>query len=50
MADIKRVHGRQRKLAREYERQAEDYASCRFVEQFGSQMVHPKAKRVQSNT
>lgn len=33
---------------REYERQAEDYASCRFVEQFGSQMVHPKAKRVQS--
>lgn len=33
---------------REYERQAEDYSSCRFVEQFGSQMVHPKAKRVQS--
>lgn len=33
---------------REYQRQAEDYASCRFVEQFGSQMVHPKAKRVQS--
>jgi hypothetical protein len=33
---------------REYQRQAEDYASCRFVEQFGSQMVHSKAKRVQS--
>lgn len=33
---------------REYEQQAKDYASCRFVEQFGSQMVHPKAKRVQS--
>ncbi len=33
---------------RKYERQSEDYASCRFVEQFGSQMVHPKAKRVQS--
>ncbi|ENW08443.1 hypothetical protein [Acinetobacter beijerinckii] len=33
---------------REYQRKAEDYASCRFVEQFGSQMVHPKAKRVQS--
>lgn len=33
---------------REYERQAENYASCRFVEQFGSQMTHPKAKRVQS--
>ena len=33
---------------REYQQQAENYASCRFVEQFGSQMVHPKAKRVQS--
>ncbi|WP_109439491.1 hypothetical protein [Acinetobacter haemolyticus] len=33
---------------REYERQSKNYASCRFVAQFGSQMTHPKAKRVQS--
>lgn len=33
---------------RDYQQRAEPYASCRFVEQFGSQMVNAKAKRVQS--
>lgn len=32
----------------DYQQRAEPYASCRFVEQFGSQMVNAKAKRVQS--
>ncbi|MFV5264902.1 hypothetical protein ACMUMS_15265 [Acinetobacter courvalinii] len=31
----------------DYQQRAEPYASCRFVEQFGSQMVNAKAKRVQ---
>lgn len=32
---------------REYEQHAKHYASCRFVEQFGSQIVNAKAKQVQ---
>lgn len=31
-----------------YEQHARNYASCRFIQQFGSQMIHEKAKRVQS--
>lgn len=30
-----------------YQQHAQNYASCRFVEQFGHQLSHPKAKRVQ---
>ena len=32
---------------REYEQHAKHYSSCRFVEQFGSQIVNAKAKQVQ---
>ncbi len=32
----------------EYQMHAKKYASCKFIEQLGSQMMHPKAKRVQS--
>ncbi len=32
----------------EYQTRAEEYASCKFVEQLGSQLTHPKAKHVQS--
>ncbi|MBJ9954680.1 MULTISPECIES: hypothetical protein [unclassified Acinetobacter] len=32
----------------EYQARAKKYASCKFIEQLGSQMTHPKAKRVQS--
>lgn len=32
----------------EYQMRAEEYASCKFVEQLGSQLTHPKAKHVQS--
>jgi len=32
----------------EYQARAKKYASCKFIEQLGSQMVHAKAKRVQS--
>ena len=33
---------------RDYQKQAENYASCKFVAQLGSQVTHMKAKRVQS--
>ena len=33
---------------RHYEQHARHYASCRFIQQFGSQTIHEKAKRVQS--
>ena len=33
---------------RHYEQHARHYASCKFIEQFGSQTIHEKAKRVQS--
>ncbi|ENU22289.1 hypothetical protein F993_03182 [Acinetobacter proteolyticus] len=33
---------------RDYQKQAENYASCKFVAQLGSQVTHIKAKRVQS--
>ena len=32
----------------EYQTRAEEYASCKFVEQLGSPLTHPKAKHVQS--
>ncbi|MRT37377.1 hypothetical protein GJV03_09405 [Acinetobacter sp. RIT698] len=32
----------------EYQARAKKYASCKFIEQLGSQIMHPKAKRVQS--
>ncbi|ENX31859.1 hypothetical protein F889_03749 [Acinetobacter colistiniresistens] len=36
------------KWVQDYQRQAEHYASCRFVAQLGSQAINLKAKRVQS--
>ena len=32
----------------EYQTRAEEYASCKFVEQLGSPLTHPTAKHVQS--
>ncbi|MCH7316089.1 hypothetical protein [Acinetobacter sp. ANC 3882] len=32
----------------DYQKRAENYASCKFVAQLGSQTIHAKAKRVQS--